>query len=99
MESYELEPRYSTNEIPGRCLKCLGEHELHTCLMDLLKNEPYDENDVKKFEALVTFLQSPEMERLRAESERLLSEGKQVKLKINSDLDTGNMSYELIVAE
>ena len=78
MESYELEPRYSTNEIPGRCLKCLGEHELNSCLMDLLKNEPYDENDVKKFETLVTFLKSPEMEHLRAKSEKLLSEGKQV---------------------
>jgi hypothetical protein len=97
MESYELEPRYSTNEIPGRCLKCLGEHELHNCLRDLLKNDPYDEEDVKKFEALLTFLKSPEMEHLRAESERLLSEGKQVTLRINSDFDTGNMSYELIV--
>ena len=97
MESYELEPRYSTNEIPGRCLKCLGEHELNTCLMELLKDEPYDEEDVKKFQALVTFLQSSEMEELRAESERLLSEGRQVTLKIHSDMDTGNMSYELIV--
>jgi len=99
MESYELEPRYSTNEIPGRCLKCLGEHELNNCLMDLLRNEPDDENAVKKFEALVAFLQSPEMENLRAESENLLSEGKQVKLKINSDLDTGKITYELIVAQ
>jgi hypothetical protein len=98
MESYELEPRYTTNEIPGRCLKCLGEHEMHNCLMDLLRNEPEDENTIQKFEALVTFLQSSEMEQLRAESERLLSEGKQVKLRINSDLDTGKMSYELIVA-
>jgi hypothetical protein len=98
MESYELEPRYSTNEIPGRCLKCLGEHELHNCLRDLLKNDPYDEEDVKKFEVLLTFLKSPEMEKLRAESERLLSEGKQVTLRINSDFDNGNMSYELIVA-
>jgi hypothetical protein len=98
MESYELEPRYSTNEIPGRCLKCLGEQELYSCLRDLLKNDPYDENDVKKFEVLLTFLKSPEMEHLRAESERLLSEGKQVTLKINSDFNTGNMSYELIVA-
>ena len=97
MKSYELEPRYSTSEIPGRCLKCLGEHELNNCLMDLLRNDEDDENIIKKFEALVTFLQSPEMEKLRAESERLLSEGRQVKLRINSDLDTGDMSYELIV--
>ena len=98
MESYELEPRYSTNEIPGRCLKCLGEHEMRHCLMDLLRNEPEDERIIQKFEALVTFLQSSEMEALRAESERLLSEGRQVKLRINSDLDSGKMSYELIVA-
>ena len=98
MESYELEPRYSTNEIPGRCLKCLGEQELHSCLRDLLKNDPYDEEDVKKFEVLLTFLKSPEMEHLRAESERLLSEGKQVTLRINSDFANGKMSYELIIA-
>jgi hypothetical protein len=97
MKSYELEPRYSTNEIPGRCLKCLGEHELHNCLVELLKNETDDENTIQKFEALVTFLKSSEMEELRAESEKLLSEGRQVKLRINSDLDTGDMSYELIV--
>jgi hypothetical protein len=97
MKSYELEPRYSTNEIPGRCLKCLGEHELHNCLMDLLRNEMDDENTIQKFEALVAFLKSSEMEELRAESEKLLSEGRQVKLRINSDLDTGDMSYELIV--
>ena len=99
MESYELEPKYSTDEIPGRCLKCLGEHELNHCLMDLLRNEKDDENIVKKFEALVTFLQSPDMEHLRDESEKLLSEGKQVKLKIHSDLDSGKISYELTVAE
>jgi hypothetical protein len=97
MKSYELEPRYSTNEIPGRCLKCLGEHELHNCLVELLKNETDDENTIQKFEALVAFLKSSEMEELRAESEKLLSEGRQVKLRINSDLDTGDMSYELIV--
>lgn len=97
MESFELEPKYSTNEIPGRCLKCLGEEELNTCIMDLLKNEPTDENTVKKFEMLITFLKSAEMAELRDKSERLLSEGKQVSLQINSDLETGKMSYELLV--
>ena len=93
MESYELEPRYSTNEIPGRCLKCLGEHELHNCLMELLKNEPYDENDVKKFEALVTFLQSPESKKLRDESEKYLAEGRQVSVRI--DFVDGKPKYSL----
>lgn len=95
MESFELEPRYSTSQIPGKCLKCLGEQELNNCLMELLRSEQDDEEIIQRFEMLVTFLQSPESKKLRDESERLLSEGKQVVLKIKVDKLTHNLSYEL----
>lgn len=96
MKSYELEPRYSTSKIPGKCLKCLGEQELNNCLMELLRNDENDEELIRKFETLVTFLQSPESKKLRDESEQLLSEGKRVTLKIKTDRDTGDLSYEII---
>jgi hypothetical protein len=95
MGSFELEPKYSTSQIPGKCLKCLGEQELNSCMMELLKNEQDDENIRQKFEMLVTFLQSPESKKLRDESEKLLSEGKHVTLKVNSDSTTGKLIYEL----
>jgi len=85
VESYELEPRYSTNEIPGRCIKCLGEHELNDCLMQLLREEGVDEAVQKKYEALVAFLQSPESENLRVESEKYLAEGKKVTVTIGTE--------------
>ena len=44
MESYNLEPGYSTSEVPGRCVKCLAEYELNTCLMALLRDDE-DAND------------------------------------------------------
>jgi hypothetical protein len=43
IESYDLEPRYSSNEISGRCVKCLAEQELNTCLMRL-RNESGEED-------------------------------------------------------
>ena len=69
---------------------------MNNCLLELLRNEQDDEELKQRFEMLVTFLQSPESKKLRDESEKLLSEGKRVTLKINSDRDTGNLSYELI---
>ena len=96
MKSFELEPKYSTSQIPGKCLKCLGEQELNNCLLELLRNEQDDEELKQRFEMLVTFLQSPESKKLRDESEKLLSEGKRVTLKINTASDTDNLSYELV---
>jgi len=96
MKSYELEPKYSTSQIPGKCLKCLGEQELNNCLLELLRNEQDDEEVKQRFETLLSFLQSPESKRLRDESEKLLSEGKRVTLKIKIDKDTNNLSYELV---
>ena len=84
MKQYELEPKYSTNEVPGKCIKCLGEQELNNCLMQLLREEEVDEEVQSKYEALVTFLQSPESQQLRIESEKYLSEGKRVTIIIGS---------------
>jgi hypothetical protein len=95
MESFDLEPRYSTREIPGKCLKCLAEHELNNCLMELLREDGEDKEAQQRFEVLVSFLKSPESKRLRDESEKLLADGKQVKLKVNFESD--KPEYELIV--
>lgn len=83
MEPINLEPRYSTRELPGRCLKCLAEEELFGCLYTLLRDE--DDNPVaaSRYEALLTFLQSSESMALRDEAERHLSDGKKVSVVIN----------------
>jgi hypothetical protein len=93
MKSFELEPRYSTNEVPGKCIKCLGEQELNKCLMQMLREEDVDEDVQQKYEALVAFLQSPESIQLRIESERYLSEGKKVSIIIKSK--KGKPEYKL----
>ena len=93
MEPLEIEPRYSTNEVPGKCIKCLGEQELNICLLQLLRDEGASEDVLQKYEALVTFLQSPESKQLREESERYLAEGKKVSVVIKSK--NGKPYYEL----
>jgi hypothetical protein len=93
VESYDLEPRYSTNEISGKCLKCLSEQELNSCLMQLLRDEGTNEDVQRKYQALIDFLKSPEFQPLRLESEKQLAEGKQVSVKI-SFID-GQPKYEL----
>ena len=93
MEPLEIEPRYSTKEIPGKCIKCLGEQELNSCLLQLLREEGVNEDVINKYEALVTFLQSPESKQLREESERYLAEGKKVSVVIKSK--NGKPLYEL----
>ena len=93
MEPFELEPRYSTNEVPGKCIKCLGEQELNNCLMQMLREDGVNEEVQHKYEALVTFLQSPESKQLRVESERYLAEGKSVSVIIRTK--NGKLEYEL----
>ena len=93
MDSFDLEPKYSTREIPGKCLKCLAEHELNNCLMQLLREEAENEEVEQKFEALVSFLKSPDSKRLRDESERYMAEGKQVTVRVYFDKD--QLRYEL----
>ena len=95
MESIDLEPKYSTSQIPGKCIKCLAEKELNNCLMELLKVEGDDQNLQQKFEMLVDFLKSPESQKLRDESEKYLAEGKKVLLKLS--LAGGKPEYKLEV--
>ncbi|MFA5400787.1 MAG: hypothetical protein WC169_03290 [Dehalococcoidia bacterium] len=95
MERINLEPNYTCNEVPGRCLKCLAEKELDNCLFALLSEQSSDEELQQRYEALLALLESPDLEKLRSEAERLLSEGKQVKVKV--DYDAGNLQCKLIV--
>ena len=93
MEPINLEPRFPTNEIPGKCIKCLAEQELNVWLKELLRAEVMDQELKEKYEALVSFLRSPESKSLRDESEKYLAEGKEVKVKIYSE--KGKIKYEL----
>ena len=92
-ESIDLEPRYSTSNVPGRCVKCLAEEKLNTCLLELLRGEGDEEELARRFETLVTFLQSPESKKLRDESEKYLAEGRQVSVRI--DFVDGKPKYSL----
>jgi hypothetical protein len=97
MDTINLDPRYSTSSVPGRCVKCLAEEELNKCLIGLLRGEGDDKELTQRFEMLVSFLKSPESQRLRDESERYLSEGKQVSVRIY--FVDGKPKYELKVSE
>ena len=96
MDSFELEPRYSTNQIPGKCIKCLVEQELNNCIMELLRGKVEDKELEQRFEMLVAFLKSPESQKLRDESEKYLADGKKVTLKLS--LVDGKPKYELEVS-
>ena len=97
MEPINLDPRYSTSDVPGRCVKCLAEQKLNNCLFELLRGEGDEKELVQRFETLVSFLKSPESQRLRAESERCLSEGKEVTVRIY--FVDGKPKYELKIKE
>jgi len=92
-----FDPRYSTSSVPGRCVKCLAEGELNKCLRELLRGEGDDKELAQRFEMIVSFLKSPESQRLRDESERYLSEGKEVTVRIR--FVDGKPKYELKVKE
>lgn len=96
-ESIDLEPRYSTKDVPGKCIKCLAEQKLDICLRELLRSEEENPERCQRYEALLTFLQSPESQKLRDESERYLAEGKQVSVRIY--FIDGKPKYELKVSE
>ncbi|MGQ9573419.1 MAG: hypothetical protein ACUVV3_09640 [Dehalococcoidia bacterium] len=93
----ELEPRYSTREIPGRCIKCLAEDQHRDCLRQLLKGG-HDSAELKEvYEALVSLLKSAELQKLRDESERYLAEGREVKVVVH--LGEGEPRYEIKVEQ
>jgi hypothetical protein len=83
MGDIELEPRYTNKEVPGRCIKCLAEQESRNCLWELLKGEGQNRELEKTYEAMITLLTSPELQKLRDESEKYLAEGRNVKIVIH----------------
>jgi len=92
LESFDLKPRYSSGGLPGKCIKCLAEQELDSCLRELLRGE--DNEEVKRrFEMLLAFLKSPESRKLRDASEKYLAEGKKVTLKLS--FTKGKPKYKL----
>jgi len=95
MDHFDLEPKYTSNEVPGKCLKCLAEKELNSCLFGLLNEQTNDVELQQRYEALLALLQSPDFESLRSEAERMLSDGKQV--KVNVALENGKIKSTLIV--
>ena len=95
MEPIKLDPRYSTKEIPGKCIKCLAEQELNNCLLELLRGSEEEGELAQRFEVLVSFLKSPEAKELLDESERYLSQGKKVTVDIH--FEAGKPVYELKV--
>jgi hypothetical protein len=95
MKPIKLDPRYSTKEIPGKCIKCLAEQELNNCLLELLRGGEGQGELEQRFEALVSFLQSPEAKELLDESERYLAQGKKVTVDIH--FEAGKPVYELKV--
>jgi len=93
----ELEPRYSTREIPGRCIKCLAEEQYRDCLRQLLKDRAESEELKETYEALVSLLKSPELQKLRDETEGYLAEGRDVKVVVH--LGEGGPRYEIKVSQ
>ena len=79
----DLEPRYSTREIPGKCVKCLAEQKYGDCLRELLRKDDGNKELEETYEALVSFLTSPELQELCDESEKRLAEGKEVKVVLH----------------
>jgi len=96
LEDIELTPHYSTTEVPGKCLKCLAEGKYDNCLRSLLRGEGREEIE-QTYEALVSFLQSPESRVLRDESESQLADGKQVTVRISTE--DGKPKYEFRIHE
>ncbi len=82
MSPIVLEPRYSTKDIPGKCIKCLAKQELGSCLKELLRGEIGNKELEAKYEALASFLKSPVSKKLCNVCERFLAEGKEVIAKL-----------------
>jgi hypothetical protein len=93
MESIELKPCYSTNEAPGRCIKCLAEEKLYNCMRELLDSEKDNSKLQRYYQILYSFLESPELQKLCDETEKGLSEGKEVSVKVY--IEEEKLKYEL----
>lgn len=93
-QAIDLEPKYTSGAIPGKCIKCLAEQEFNSCIRELLRGED-SEVTRRRFEMLVAFLKSPESRKVRDEAERYLAEGKKVRLRLS--FTGGKPRYELII--
>jgi hypothetical protein len=93
MEPINLDPRYSTKEIPGKCIKCLAEQELNNCLRELLREESENKEMQQRYDTLLAFLKYPESQKLRDETEKYLAEGRKVTLSLS--FTDGKPKYEL----
>ena len=93
IELIEFEPRYSVGKALGHCLKCLVRQEYETCLRRLLRDEGEDKKLEERYEAVVSFLKSPELARLRNESEKYLTQEKKPRIVIF--LDKGQFKSEI----
>ena len=91
MRDIELTPGYTTRE------KCLADHEYTDCLRALLGGGTENQEMRRTYEALVSFLQSPDLKRLRDQSERLLADGKKVTVRIC--LDGAEPTYEVKITD
>ena len=96
METIDLEPRYSSCDMTGRCIKCLAEEQLKECIIDLL-GDVEDGTLQARYKALVAFLEAPETKQLIDETELMLSEGKKVRLKLTYEND--RLNFETIVED
>ena len=93
MKPINLKPEYSTGQVPGKCIKCLAEHELNNCLLELLRGNCDNEELGQRYEMLSVFLRSPESLKLRDEAEKYLTDGEKVTVSVN--FETGKPKYEL----
>ena len=96
MESLELDPKYSTVKMAGKCIKCLAEEEFGVCVQQLLDGGD-NEQLRKRFELIRIFLTSDILSTARDKAEEYLSEGKVVKVIIR--LEEGEPKYEIKVEE
>jgi len=95
MEWISLDPKYTTGEISGKCVKCMAEHELGKCVGEMLRAEAEDGELRQRFDLLLTFLNSTELHELVQETEWLLSEGKKVTLKVKPNAKNGKLIYKI----
>jgi hypothetical protein len=82
MKPIEFEPRHSPKEISPKCIKSLVEQEVGNCLRVLLRGGIENKELVEKYEALISFLRSPELKKIHNMCETYLAQGKEVRVKI-----------------
>lgn len=95
MEPIELTPKYTSLDVSGKCLRCLAAKEANDCLYDFLDGDVEDEALLQRFKLLAAFYNSPDLQKLIDQSEKYLSAGKTVSVKLTDN--NGELSWELIV--